>query len=367
MSRYLLPRVSLAAFAASCAMIFAGCATWQGPRIDPTGERLLVWPNTPPPAVVAPPFTAPAPPPGPAAVAPPPTAPNVASPAVVPQAVPPSAPLPFGNVQAPPVYSDPPMPPITPPPAVVAPPAPYVPGTAAPSLPPATVTPAVPIVTPIAGQPPAATVPPGHEFLRLTPDRFVAPVGAQVLLKAGVVGADGYLTASQRIEWSVTRNGVGQLGDFGLHSPAQLLGWWQAPERIDNWSAVGTTAYVPVTLDATSADPNNNWRIERGETWVTLASATEGTSQVTAYAPGQREFNQATATIYWIDAQWIFPASTVAEPGRQHVLTTTVTRRTDRAPLAACVIPSAAAVRSATRAETRRTFQPMRPAEPASK
>ncbi len=266
MSRSHLSRIQLAAVAMACAMICAGCATWQGPRIDPTGEQLFVWPNTPPPAVVAPPFPGPATlPAAPAAVAPPPTAPGVAPPVLAPQPVSPTAPLPFGNVQAPPVYSDPPTPAIAPPPGGVVPPVPYVPGAAAPSLLPATVTPAVPNVAPVAGQAPATTVPPGREFLRLTPDRFVAPVGTQVLLKAGVVGADGYLAANQRIEWSVARNGIGQLGDMGLAGPTQLLGWWQAPQKIDEWTATATTAYFPVTLDANSADPkfqlaNRTWR-----------------------------------------------------------------------------------------------------------
>ncbi|HVT29675.1 MAG TPA: hypothetical protein VHE81_16780 [Lacipirellulaceae bacterium] len=344
MPRNNLSRVLFTAVAGSCAMVFAGCATWQGPRIDPTGERLLIWPNEQPAAVVAPPVPSPvAAPPG-AAVVPSPAVPVVPQPAVAPppvapNAVPPNAPLPFGNVQAPPVYSDPPMPPVAPPPAGVSAPAPYIPGAAtAPSLPPATVTPAVPIVTPVAGQPPATTVPAGHAYLRLTPDRMIAPVGTQVLLKAGVMGPDGYLATNQRIEWSVARNGVGQLGDMGLNGPARLLGWWQAPERIDNWTAVGNTVYLPVTLDANSVDPNNSWRIERGETWVTLASANEGTSQITARATDQREFNQATSTIYWIDAQWVFPASAVAPQGQPHVLTTIITRRTDGRPLAGWIV-----------------------------
>ncbi|HEX5472737.1 MAG TPA: hypothetical protein VFW73_12675 [Lacipirellulaceae bacterium] len=321
-------------------MIFTGCATWQGPRIDPTGEQLFVWPN-PTPIVAAPPAPAPGVvSPSPAAVGPPTTAPSVSSTIVSPSPVPPGAPLPFGNVQAPPVYSDPPTPPIAPTAAAIPPvaPTPYVPAPVTPSLPAATVSPSVPIEPPVAGQPAAASVPPGHGFVRLTPDHFVAPVGSEVLLKAGVVGTDGSLTPNQRVEWSVARTGVGQLGDMALHSPIQLFGWWQAPERTDNWSAVGTTAWLPVTLDANAADPNRTWRVERGETWVTVASGTEGTSQVTAYAPDQPEFNQATATIYWIDAQWAFPPSAIAEVGKPYILTTSVMRRTNGAPLAGWVV-----------------------------
>src|SRR3954466_492841 len=178
-------RVSLAAIAV-CAMMFAGCASWQGPRIDPTGERLLAWPNEPPPSIVAPPGLPPGSVPvGPQIPAPAPGLP-IAPTAVV--AGPPiAAPLPFGNLQAPPVYSDPTPPPIAPPPPGVILPVPYAPGTAipgtvSPTLAAGTVTPAVPIAPPVTGAPPTPTTPPGSTFVRLTPDRLVAPVGSEVFL-----------------------------------------------------------------------------------------------------------------------------------------------------------------------------------------
>ena len=49
--------------------------------------------------------------------------------------------------------------------------------------------------------------------------------------------------------------------------------------------------------------------------------ATEGTSHVTVYTPAVGDWNlrRATATIYWVDAQWIFPASAVVEPNSLRV------------------------------------------------
>ena len=236
---YIPTRVSLAAIAV-CAMMFAGCASWQGPRIDPTGERFLAWPNQPPPAIVAPPGLPPGSVPvGPPVATPPPSLP-VGAPAVV-TGPPVAAPLPFGNVQAPPVYSDPTPPPIVPPPPGVIPPVPYapataIPGTVSPTLPAATVTPAVPIVAPVAGAPPAPTTPPGSTFVRLTPDRLVAPVGSEVFLKAGVAAPDGTLTPNERIEWSVARNGVGQLGTHGAsrrRSTVYLVGSAREDRSVD--------------------------------------------------------------------------------------------------------------------------------------
>src|SRR3972149_4928774 len=60
--------------AAACAVTAPGCASWQGPRIDPSGERILIWPGQAPPVVSPPPTASPfAVPAGPRAVPPPAT------------------------------------------------------------------------------------------------------------------------------------------------------------------------------------------------------------------------------------------------------------------------------------------------------
>ena len=43
----------------------------------------------------------------------------------------------------------------------------------------------------------------------LTPRETVAPVGSEVVLVAGVCGADGYLRTNRRLEWSLSPGGVG--------------------------------------------------------------------------------------------------------------------------------------------------------------
>jgi uncharacterized repeat protein (TIGR01451 family) len=167
---------------------------------------------------------------------------------------------------------------------------------------------------------------------------LVAPVGTEVFLKAGVAGPDGAMAPNERIEWSVARNGVGQLGNMGLHDGGQLFTWWVAPEKIDPWTAVGRTAFYPISVEGMTPGPYGDAKIDRGESYVTLTSCNEGVSQVTAFAPGLSQYNQATTSIYWIDAQWTFPASVVAECGKPHVLTTTVFRRTNGTPLAGWIV-----------------------------
>jgi uncharacterized repeat protein (TIGR01451 family) len=167
---------------------------------------------------------------------------------------------------------------------------------------------------------------------------LVAPVGTEVFLKAGVAASDGTMAPNERIEWSVARNGVGQLGNMGLHDGGQLFTWWIAPEKIDPWTAVGRTAFYPVSVEGMTPGPFGDAKIDRGESYVTLTSCTEGVSQVTAFAPELCQYNQATTSIYWIDAQWTFPSSVVAECGKPYVLTTTVFRRTNGTPLAGWIV-----------------------------
>jgi Domain of unknown function DUF11 len=313
-----------------CATLAGGCASWPGPRIDPSGESLLLWPNQSAqvPVVAAPagsPFVAPPP----ALVAPP-----------------------FGNLQAPPVYPDVPAVPMAPPVITVPAPLPAtgptattVPYGAAPVVPapviPAMPVPAVAAVTHGVATPLGAAVPVGQDYMRVTPDRVLAPVGSEVVLKAGICGADGYLVANQRIEWLLTPGGAGQFVDLGDREQLQLLrSPWDTPRKVDNTYAIGSTAAAPVCLYRGTPDPADDVQILRGDAWVTVTSAAEGVSHVTAYTPAIQDWNlrRAIATIYWIDAQWSLPPSTAVPAGRPHVLTATVLRRTNGAPLAGWLV-----------------------------
>lgn len=342
------------------ASIVPGCATYQGPRIDPTGESLFVWPNqapAPAPVVAGPPVAAPpgtfVTTPGPPVTTPvpPPAAPVVVAPLVaqnVPRMVPST---PFGNVVAPPVYSDPPgAVPVTP----LVGPGPGVPVASVPLPPPpagapvATAPPIaaapVPILPPPPGvvaipvYPTAAVAQCGREFLRVSPEGLVAAVGSEMILKAAIVEPQRQLAAGERVDWSINRTGVGQFTELGVRESGHLLSFFEAPQRIDDWTATTTTARIPIVLNASTPDGCDDVPIYRGESWVTLTSPVEGTSIVTACAPDYEAFNQATSTIYWVDAQWVFPQPTVVEPGRTHTLTTTVMRRTDGAPLAGWIV-----------------------------
>ena len=229
----------------SCAVIAgalpcAGCASWQLPRIDPTGESLLIWPDQPPVAVVAPP-------PGVPVV----VAPGVAPPFVAP-APPPVVPLPSGNVQAAPVYSDVPAAPLAPAPAAIGPPIVTVPAVlvAPPGVP-------VPVIAQSIAVPPPGAVPVGQDYLRITPDRVLAPVGSEVVLKAGICSAAGYLLKDHRVEWLLSRDGPGQFVDVAERDEIDIFRWtWDTPHKHDNWYVVGATVRPAGCSDSRNSGPS---------------------------------------------------------------------------------------------------------------
>ncbi len=280
--------------------------------------------------------------------------PTFATPVGQPVAAPPPivAP-PVGNLQAAPVYSDVPAAPLVPAPAagsswnpftpaLVNQPVVTVPSGAAPvpvmiPAPPGTAVPAtVPVPTAGVATPLGAAVPVGRDYLRITPDRILAPVGSEVVLKAGICSAQGFLVANQRVEWLLSPSGTGQFVDLGERDQVTLFRpIWDTPTKFDNSYAITSTSFMPVCLDRGTPEPTDDVQILKGDAWITVTSATEGASHVTAFTPAISDWNlhRAIATIFWVDAQWALPPSAVVDGGRPHVLTTTVSQRTDGAPL----------------------------------
>ncbi|HMP07223.1 MAG TPA: hypothetical protein PJ982_12800, partial [Lacipirellulaceae bacterium] len=251
------------------------------PRIDPSGERCCIWPKDEP---------------------------RVASLTAAPT-----------TVVAPPVGTDA----VFPTPAMIA---------TAPSTGPASlgVTPATAAL---------AQVP--QDTVSITPQRILAPVGSEVVLKAHVCTTEGYTLADQEVEWMLGRNGVGEFvevsGKGWLHPP--LLPW-NKPKKVDSYRATGWTAAGPLCITRGTADPADDVEINRGDPWVSVTSPNEGTSAVTAFMPTVETWatRRASAFIYWVDVQWVFPPANLAGTGRPEMLTTTVTRQTSGAPIEGWIV-----------------------------
>lgn len=269
-------------------VLSSGCAGL--PRIDPSGDRFLIWPDQTQTALA-----------------------TQAVPSVVPAqpALPGSITGVPGNAIAPPVYSAPQA------------------GTPV-------------VANPLGGLPlaMAANRPVGDRVV-ITPSRVMAPVGTEVILRGGVCGESGYLRTNQRIEWMLGREGAGQFVTVGEQGERDFMRLpWNTPSKVDNAYAVGYTSPFHTCLNRGTPDPSDDVQVRPGDAWITVTSAAEGTSYVTAYAPGVDNWDarRASTTIYWVDAQWQFPQSTTVPAGQPHVLTTTVTRQSDGAPIAGWIV-----------------------------
>ncbi|NOY41698.1 MAG: hypothetical protein GXP26_07680 [Planctomycetes bacterium] len=251
---------------AVCAVVIGGCAGL--PRIDPTGERVFIWPR---------------------------------------QQAQPVAPS-VGNAQVSPVFTDPVFP--------------------APTLP------------PTIGALPVGAPPVPQDTLSITPQRVLAPVGSEVILKAGLCTREKFLLTKTRIDWLIARESAGEFVSLGgrgwLQNPLMP---WNKPKKIDNQYATGYSAKVPLTITRGTQDPRDDVQVEPGEAWVSITSPVEGTSHITAMTPEIETWSQrrATATIYWVDVQWSFPPASISADGSQ-VLTTTVRRQTDGTPLEGWIV-----------------------------
>jgi hypothetical protein len=164
----------------------------------------------------------------------------------------------------------------------------------------------------------------------LSPQRIVAPVGGEVILMSGVCGTDGYLAMGEPLEWMLTPESVGTFIEVGDDAPGALhkLAGIQKTDKISPTFARGVTSTKKALITRGNLNPADDVPLEKGQTWLSISSPTEGISRVTVLAPDSDCWDQrkATATIYWIDARWQFPGAKQELAGTPVTLSTRVTR-----------------------------------------
>lgn len=307
------------------AVAMAGCA--RLPRIDPSGERLFLFPNQQPSAVAG--FNTPGgllPPLG-----------NVTAPAALGQT------QPSGNFGLG-VFGEGGIldrtlhgPTVVGPPVGVAQPGTTV---VAPPVFPQATQPTGPLSSRLADCNCLSDRVSGDRVV-ITPQRVLAPVGTEVIVRSGVCGENGFLRVNREIEWLLAEQGVGEFVQVGEEGELDLgrLPWKIAKKR-DNHYAVGYTSPYHTCLRRGNADPQDDIQVRKGDAWISVTSAREGASFVTAAAKSVENWDtrRASAIIYWVDAQWQFPASTTVQAGQPHTLTTLLTRQTDGTPLAGWIV-----------------------------
>lgn len=198
---------------------------------------------------------------------------------------------------------------------------------------------------PLPAPTPAIVVPQGaqqphREQLTLAPKSIIAPVGSEVVLVAGLCSGKGYYLKREPIDWTITRESVGQFVQVpNEHSVWRHL-WNIQPEKRSGDLAAARTQVKPVTITRGNADPSDDVHVASGQSWVTVTSEIEGTSRVMAYSPGVDDWSlrKQTATIYWVDAQWQLPAPACVPAGQTHLLITRLTRSDGVTPICGYVV-----------------------------
>ncbi len=177
--------------------------------------------------------------------------------------------------------------------------------------------------------------------LKLTPGRIVAPVGSEVVLTAGVCGDDGYFIRGQSLEWSLSQESVGNFVEVS-DGERRLLRriFHQRSEKLSNNFAIGSTLPRAELITRGTPTPNDDAWVLSGQGWLSLTSATEGTSTVNVHAPEVQDWGRRrqTARVHWVDVQWNFPPSAVISAGQSHVLETVVTRASNSSALAGWIV-----------------------------
>ncbi len=164
----------------------------------------------------------------------------------------------------------------------------------------------------------------------LSPQKIVAPVGGEVVLLSGICGDEGHLQVGEPLEWMLTPESVGTFIQVGDDDPGVMhrLARIKKAAKQDPAYAFGVTSTKRMKITRGNLNPNDDVQLEKGQTWITVSSPSEGTSKVTVLAPESECWDQrkATATIYWVDAARQFPGTQIVPAGTPVTLTTRVTR-----------------------------------------
>ncbi len=167
----------------------------------------------------------------------------------------------------------------------------------------------------------------------MTPSRIVAPVGSEVVVLAGICGGDGYLVKNQPLEWMLSNNSVGEIIEVGGTTQHRAFNSLVPPtsKKIDGQYAKGRTGLKKLILSRGTPTPVDDIELQEGQTYISVASASPGTTYVTGLAPKAEGWDRrrASTRIHWVDAQWSIPAPTQATAGTVYPLTTIVSRASD--------------------------------------
>ena len=161
----------------------------------------------------------------------------------------------------------------------------------------------------------------------MTPSRIIAPVGSEVVVIAGICGSDGFFAVNQPLEWILSNDSVGQFVEIGgmHHSTFNKL-IPPSSRKFDGQYAWGRTGLKNQILSRGTPTPVDDIELRKGQTFVSVSSASPGTSYVTGVAPKAEGWDRrkASTIIHWVDGNWSIPTPVQATAGTVTALTTLI-------------------------------------------
>ncbi len=161
----------------------------------------------------------------------------------------------------------------------------------------------------------------------LTPSKIVAPVGSEVLVLTGICGADGHFVTGQPVEITLSQDSVGQIIDYQGRPSNRLAAIFPAKATKSSGDYLTlTTSRKEETVKRGTPTRIDDVHVEKGQSWISLSSASPGNSYITAMAPQAEAWDKRLKSmeIQWVDALWALPTPATATAGAKYPLITNI-------------------------------------------
>lgn len=169
-------------------------------------------------------------------------------------------------------------------------------------------------------------------YVVMMPGRVVAPVGSEVIVVSGICGETGNYVTRQPLEWMLAPDSVGhimQVSNDKWSFVTDLFSSTSAKKLDLDWARTKSHTHRQTVTRGTK-NLADDVVLGKGQSWVSVYSPTEGATHVTALANKEENWDRRrqTATIYWVDAQWVLPTPQIVRVDRREpaILTTTLAR-----------------------------------------
>lgn len=130
----------------------------------------------------------------------------------------------------------------------------------------------------------------------------------------------------------ISNDSVGQIIEVGGMEHPNFNEWVPPSSRkVDGHYAWGRTGLKEKLLTRGTPTPVDDIDVQKGQTYISLSSASAGTTYLTCVAPKAQAWDRrrAETVIHWVDGVWSIPAPIVTASGTVQPLTTAVTRVND--------------------------------------